>query len=64
MPDRIPHPIPAEISALISRTARRVYRQHVPEEARGRIERADLEQQGILGWLKAPDHPAPLSKTQ
>ena len=56
MPDRVPRPIPAEISALISRTAGRVYRQHVPEEARGRIERADLEQQGILGWLEAPDY--------
>ena len=44
MPDQVPRPIPAEISALISRTARRVYRQHVPEEARGHIERADLEQ--------------------
>lgn len=56
MPDRIPRPIPEEISALISRTASRVYRRHVPEEARGRIERADLEQQGILGWLEAPDY--------
>ena len=56
MPDRVPRPIPAEVSALIGRTAKRVYRQHVPEEARGRIERADLEQQGILGWLEAPDY--------
>ena len=56
MPDRVPRPIPEEVSALISRTASRVYRRHVPEEARGRIERADLEQQGILGWLEAPDY--------
>ena len=56
MPDRVPRPIPEEVSALISRTAGRVYRRHVPEEARGRIERADLEQQGILGWLEAPDY--------
>ena len=56
MPDRTPRPIPAEVSVLISRTANAVYRRHVPEEARGRIERADLEQQGVLGWLEAPDY--------
>ena len=56
MPDRAPRPIPAEVSALIGRTAARAYRRHVPEDARGRIEQADLEHQGVLGWLEAPDY--------
>ena len=53
---RDPRPIPAEITALIHWTARMVYARYVPEGARGRIERADLEQQGILGWLEAPEY--------
>lgn len=56
MPERDPRPIPTEITALIRWTARKVHTQYVPEGARGRIERADLEQQGILGWLGAPEY--------
>ena len=57
MPERTPRPIPPEISALIRWTARKTYYRHVPNSAyRGVIELSDLEHQGILGWLEAPDY--------
>ena len=46
-----------EISALIRWTARKTYYRHVPNSAgRGIIELSDLEHQGILGWLEAPEY--------
>lgn len=57
MPERTPRPIPPEVSALIRWTARKTYHRHVPDGASGGIiEIADLEHQGILGWLEAPDY--------
>ena len=57
MPDRTPRPIPPEIAALIRWTARKAHHRHVPNGAcRQIIELADLEHQGILGWLEAPEY--------
>ena len=57
MPERMPRPIPPEISTLIRWTARMVYHRHVPNSlCQGVIEVADLEHQGIVGWLEAPDY--------
>ena len=57
MPERTPRPIPPEISDLIRWTARKTYHRHIPNSAsRGVIEVSDLEHQGILGWLEAPEY--------
>lgn len=57
MRERTSRPIPPEISALIRWTARKAYRRHVPNSAgQGIIELSELEHQGILGWLEAPDY--------
>ena len=57
MHERTPRPIPPEISALIRWTARKIYYRHVPNSAgRSIIELSDLEHQGILGWLEAPEY--------
>ena len=57
MHERTPRPIPTEISALIRWTARKTYYRHVPQSAgHGIIELSDLEHQGILGWLEAPEY--------
>ena len=57
MSERTPRPIPPEVSALIRWTARMAYHRHVPTSIRnGIIELADLEHQGILGWLEAPEY--------
>ena len=57
MHERTPRPIPPEISALIRWTARKAYSRHVPDGAgRSLIELTDLEHQGILGWLEAPEY--------
>ena len=57
MHDRTPRPIPPEISALIRWTARKTYYRHVPNSAgQSIIELSDLEHQGILGWLEAPEY--------
>ena len=57
MPERTPRPIPPEVSELIRWTARKTYYRHVANGAdQGIIEISDLEQQGILGWLEAPEY--------
>lgn len=57
MHERTPRPIPPEISALIRWTARKTYYRHVSNSAgQGVIELSDLEHQGILGWLEAPEY--------
>ena len=57
MSERTPRPIPPEISALIRWTARKTYYRYVPNSAgQGIIELSDLEHQGILGWLEAPEY--------
>ena len=57
MHERRPRPIPPEISALIRWTARKTYYRHVTNSAnQSIIELSDLEHQGILGWLEAPEY--------